>query len=96
MQAPAHSVLFDLGEASESYNAGDGTGMYADLDFEPMAYNNDFGAQGQGDSSMTGDVNDFYSGSYDNNIPPLVERSWVAAFGTGGFPNEPPLLQGRY
>ncbi|KAJ1922301.1 hypothetical protein H4219_000163 [Mycoemilia scoparia] len=98
MQAPAHSVLFDSGDANTDgfgQNAGDGMEMYGDLDFEPMQYTNEY-EQPNTQGDISGGVNDFYNGGYTadaNGIPPLVERSWLAAFGTGGFPNEPPLLE---
>ncbi|KAJ1677081.1 hypothetical protein EV182_006919, partial [Spiromyces aspiralis] len=101
MQAPAHSVLFDSNDATTDGGVYD-TGIYADLDFEPTSYGDGFGGSQQqqqqqqqhdGQSEISGTVNEFYSGGYESSIPPLVERSWLAAFGTGGFSNEPPLLE---
>ncbi|OMH80290.1 hypothetical protein AX774_g6276 [Zancudomyces culisetae] len=63
------------------------SGYSANLDANPD-YNqlNDFSYSGEGGSSNQ------YGYNYGQ---PVVEISWLAAFGSGGFPGEPPLLQGK-
>ncbi|KAJ2453397.1 hypothetical protein EV183_002254 [Coemansia sp. RSA 2336] len=81
----AHSVLFDQGQVySGNSNLNDGLEFYQTQYTDPSSTATGAGAQGSAD--------DFYASSYGTAMP-IVERSWLAAFGTGGFPNEPPLME---
>ncbi|KAJ1642518.1 hypothetical protein J3B02_005341 [Coemansia erecta] len=78
----AHSVLFDQNQLYTAGNQPDGLEFYQTQYADPSAPG--VGAQGSAD--------EFYTSSYGTAMP-IVERSWLAAFGTGGFPNEPPLME---
>ncbi|KAJ1813143.1 hypothetical protein LPJ56_003563 [Coemansia sp. RSA 2599] len=78
----AHSVLFDQNQLYGGGNQPDGLEFYQTQYADPSAAG--VGVQGSAD--------EFYTSSYGTAMP-IVERSWLAAFGTGGFPNEPPLME---
>ncbi|KAJ2321548.1 hypothetical protein GGI00_006048 [Coemansia sp. RSA 2681] len=82
----AHSVLFDQ---DQIYNSG---AAHSDgLEFYQTQYANP-AAAAAASSTTAGSADDFYAASYGTAMP-IVERSWLAAFGTtGAFPNEPPLM----
>ncbi|OMJ11159.1 hypothetical protein AYI69_g9944 [Smittium culicis] len=95
-----HSVLFDHDSFNQQQtDYGFQNGGSDGLDFYQSNYQNTFNpgggvngaipAAGADYSQSTGDfsLNGFSEG------PRIVEISWLAAFGTGGFPNEPPLLE---
>lgn len=97
----AHSVLFDQ---DQMYGGGingqqqqqpqhDGLEFYQTQYANPAAMG---GVPGSDPTTSTmghpGSADEFYASSYGTAMP-IVERSWLAAFGTGGFPNEPPLLE---
>ncbi|KAJ2901035.1 hypothetical protein GGI21_004729, partial [Coemansia aciculifera] len=80
----AHSVLFDQDQVFNPA-AGHNDG----LEFYQTQYANP--AVPTSETAAAHD--DFYAASYGTALP-IVERSWLAAFGTtGGFPNEPPLME---
>ncbi|KAJ1725813.1 hypothetical protein LPJ53_000074 [Coemansia erecta] len=79
----AHSVLFDQNQFyNNAGNQADGLEFYQTQYTDPSS--SGVGAHGSAD--------EFYASSYGTAMP-IVERSWLAAFGTGGFPNEPPLME---
>ncbi|KAJ2370065.1 hypothetical protein H4S02_007595 [Coemansia sp. RSA 2611] len=80
----AHSVLFDQGQMYAGSNPNDGLEFYQTQYADPSSTAAGPAAHGSAD--------DFYASSYGTAMP-IVERSWLAAFGTGGFPNEPPLME---
>ncbi|KAJ2502768.1 hypothetical protein GGH96_000785 [Coemansia sp. RSA 1972] len=80
----AHSVLFDQDQIYSGSNPNDGLEFYQTQYADPSSTATGTGVQGSAD--------EFYASSYGTALP-IVERSWLAAFGTGGFPNEPPLLE---
>ncbi|KAJ1736466.1 hypothetical protein H4S06_002891 [Coemansia sp. BCRC 34490] len=80
----AHSVLFDQNQMYGNQLPADGLEFYQTQYVDPAST-----ATGAG---MQGSADEFYASSYGTAMP-IVERSWVAAFGTGGFPNEAPLLE---
>ncbi|KAJ2818369.1 hypothetical protein IWW50_005843, partial [Coemansia erecta] len=65
-------------------NPNDGLEFYQTQYTDPSSTATGAGAHGAAD--------EFYTSSYGTAMP-IVERSWLAAFGTGGFPNEAPLLE---
>ncbi|KAJ1945943.1 hypothetical protein GGF37_001441 [Kickxella alabastrina] len=83
----AHSVLFDQ---NQLYNGGGMNNQADGLEFYQTQYTDPSAASGAG--VQQGGVDDFYASSYGTAMP-IVERSWLAAFGTGGFPNEPALME---
>ncbi|KAJ2226730.1 hypothetical protein H4R99_005335 [Coemansia sp. RSA 1722] len=80
----AHSVLFDQNQLYGNSAPTDGLEFYQTQYADPSSSASGVGASGSAD--------EFYTSSYGTAMP-IVERSWLAAFGTGGFPNEPPLLE---
>ncbi|KAJ2356690.1 hypothetical protein GGF43_001912 [Coemansia sp. RSA 2618] len=80
----AHSVLFDQEQMYTGGNPNDGLEFYQTQYTDPSSTATGAGAHGAAD--------EFYTSSYGTAMP-IVERSWLAAFGTGGFPNEAPLLE---
>ncbi|KAJ2726471.1 hypothetical protein GGI07_000609 [Coemansia sp. Benny D115] len=83
----AHSVLFDQNQGYADGNTG--LGHSDGLEFYQTQYTDPSSTQGTGGH---GAADEFYATSYGGAMP-IVERSWLAAFGTGGFPNEPPLME---
>ncbi|KAJ1964708.1 hypothetical protein GGI12_001249 [Dipsacomyces acuminosporus] len=87
----AHSVLFDQ---DQMYDSGVGASQNDGLEFYQTQYANPTSASASASAvgpGIHGSADEFYASSY-GAATPIVERSWIAAFGTGGFPNEPPLL----
>ncbi|KAJ2749867.1 hypothetical protein IWQ56_007144 [Coemansia nantahalensis] len=80
----AHSVLFDQEQAYAGGNPNDGLEFYQTQYVDP--------ASTAAGAAVHGSADEFYASSYGTAMP-IVERSWLAAFGTGGFPNEQPLLE---
>ncbi|KAI8320441.1 Yip1-domain-containing protein [Martensiomyces pterosporus] len=83
----AHSVLFDQ---DQMYGSGGGPSQSDGLEFYQTQYADP--AASAGGVGIHGSADEFYASSY-GAATPIVERSWLAAFGTGGFPNEQPLLE---
>ncbi|KAJ2808726.1 hypothetical protein H4R20_000702 [Coemansia guatemalensis] len=81
----AHSVLFDQDQAYAGSNPADGLEFYQSQFTDPSAT----ATAGVG---LQGSADEFYASSYGTAMP-IVERSWLAAFGTGGLPNEAPLME---
>ncbi|OLY79248.1 Protein YIPF5 [Smittium mucronatum] len=88
-----HSVLFDQDSYNQSGRNSGVQGYSGDvvdgLDFYQSNYQDSFGTNPNGFNAPQGD----YSLNAYNEAPRMVEISLLAAFGTGGFPNEPPLLE---
>ncbi|KAJ2615593.1 hypothetical protein H4S08_001162 [Coemansia sp. RSA 1365] len=81
----AHSVLFDQDQVYPSSNPTDGLEFYQTQFSDPSA-------TATAATGMQGSGDEFYASSYGTAMP-IVERSWLAAFGTGGLPNEAPLME---
>ncbi|KAJ1942983.1 hypothetical protein EC988_006352 [Linderina pennispora] len=84
----AHSVLFDQDAGYGNSGLPPHAQQTDGFEFYQTQYSDPSAAQ----ANMHGTGDDFYASSY-GTAAPLVERSFLAAFGTGGFPNEPPLLE---
>ncbi|KAJ2690865.1 hypothetical protein IWW39_000374 [Coemansia spiralis] len=83
----AHSVLFDQDQMYGGGGHNDGLEFYQTQYANPNA-----AASSTGGVGVHGSADEFYASSYGTALP-IVERSWLAAFGTGGFPNESPLME---
>ncbi|KAJ2827743.1 hypothetical protein FBU31_003092 [Coemansia sp. 'formosensis'] len=83
----AHSVLFDQDQMYGGGGHNDGLEFYQTQYANPAA-----AAASTGGVGVHGSADEFYASSYGTAMP-IVERSWLAAFGTGGFPNESPLME---
>ncbi|KAJ2050717.1 hypothetical protein GGH13_008735, partial [Coemansia sp. S155-1] len=73
----AHSVLFD-----QDQMYGTTSGHNDGLEFYQTQYANP-AASTTGGVGVHGSADEFYASSYGTALP-IVERSWLAAFGTGG------------
>ncbi|PVU95234.1 hypothetical protein BB561_001937 [Smittium simulii] len=92
-----HSVLFDQDNFYQNQISAEApTQNVEDLDFYQTTYSGSFTGQqysNQPEFNQPSFNQSFADASFSQSTP-AVEISWLSAFGTGGLPNEPPLLEG--
>ncbi|PVZ98269.1 hypothetical protein BB558_004028 [Smittium angustum] len=92
-----HSVLFEQDQMYQSQRPSGTYGLSGgnteELEYYQTNYQESFSRDGYGinQAPVLDSRDDFLLSSYGENR--MIEISWLSAFGTGGFPDEPPLLE---